>query len=171
MDPINALEAAFARTGEIVANITPEQMSAPTPCSEWDVAEVLGHATGAVAAFSGAVGGTAAAEGASFGEVAAGAMEGWRTFDLNSTMDFPQPGTPGVAVAGIQLMDICGHAWDLAKATGQSTDLGAELADAAMAAAQMIVSDELREGRFDAAIDAPGASVSDQFAAFLGRQP
>lgn len=171
MDPIAALESAFARTGEIIANITPEQMSASTPCSEWDVAAVLEHTIGVVGAFSGAVGGKSAPEGAGFSEVAAGAMEGWRSFDLNSSIDFPQPGTPGVAVAGIALMDVCGHAWDLAKATGQSTSLGDDLAEAAMAAAQMIVSDELREGRFDPAVDAPGANKSDQFAAYLGRHP
>jgi uncharacterized protein (TIGR03086 family) len=171
MDPITALEAAFERTGEIIANITPEQMSAPTPCPEWDVAALLEHTTGVVGAFSGAIGGSAAPDGASFSEVASGAMEGWRSFDLNSSMDFPQPGTPGVAVAAIALMDVCGHAWDLAKATGQSSGFADDLAGAAMTAAQMIVSDELREGRFGAAVEAPDANVSDQFAAFLGRQP
>jgi uncharacterized protein (TIGR03086 family) len=170
MDSVSALEAAFAHTGKIVDNITPEQMGASTPCRDWDVSALLEHTTGVVGAFAGAVGGNSPGEGAGFGAVANGALEGWRTFDLNSTIDFPQPGTPGQAVAAIQLMDVCGHAWDLAKATGQPTELDAELCEAAMAAAQMVVSDELREGRFDAPVDAAGASATDQFAAFLGRQ-
>ncbi len=171
MDPISALESAFAHTGQIIAGISPDQMGRPTPCSEWDVAAVLEHTSGAVAAFGRVVGGQPVADGAGFADTANAALEGWRSFDLNSTLDFPQPNTPGQAVAAIQLMDVCGHVWDLAKATDQNTEFPGELAGAAMAAAQMIVSDELREGRFDAAIEAPEASVSDQFAAFLGRQP
>ena len=116
------------------------------------------------------VGGPAPAEGASFDQIASGALEGWRSFDLNSSIDFPQPNTPGRAVAAIQLMDVCGHAWDLAKATGQSTEFAPDLCEAGMAAAQMVITDELRQGRFDPAIDAPNASPSDQFAAFMGRQ-
>lgn len=170
MEPVAALEEAFARTGQVIANISPDQMSNPTACTEWDVAEVLEHTTGVIGAFSGAVGGAAPAEGASFDELANGAMQGWRSFDLDSSIDFPQPGTPGQAVAAIQLMDMLGHTWDLAKATGQNTEFSPELSEAAMAAAQMIVSDELREGRFGPAVDAPDASPTDQFAAFLGRQ-
>lgn len=171
METIEALEAAFAHAGKIIGGISPEQMSASTPCSEWDVAALLAHTTGAVGAIGGAVGGTPAAEGANFDQVASGALDGWRTFDLDSSIDFPQPATPGHAVAGIQLMDVCGHAWDLARATGQDSELPAGVAEAALAAAKVIVNEELREGRFGPAIDAPGASVSDQFAAFLGRQP
>ncbi len=170
MDSVSALEAAFAETGKIISNITPDQMGLSTPCSEWDVAALLEHTTGVVGAFGGAVGGASPAEGAGFDQVASGALEGWRSFDMNSTLDFPQPATPGQAVAAIQLMDVCGHAWDLAKATGQSIEFDAELSEAAMTAAKMIVTDDLREGRFDAPVDAPGANATDQFAAFLGRQ-
>ena len=170
MEPVAALEEAFAHTGQVIANIAPDQMSSSTPCTEWDVAALLEHTTGVVGAFSGAVGGAAPAEGASFDQLASGAMQGWRSFDLDSSIDFPQPGTPGQAVAAIQLMDMLGHAWDLAKATDQNTEFSPELSQAAMAAAQMIVSDELREGRFNPAIDAPDASPTDQFAAFLGRE-
>lgn len=170
MEPVAALEEAFAHTGQIIANISPDQMGGSTPCTEWDVATLLEHTSGVVGAFSGAVGGAAPAEGVSFDQLASGAMQGWRSFDLDSSIDFPQPETPGQAVAAIQLMDVLGHAWDLAKATGQNTEFSSELSQAAMAAAQMIVSDELREGRFNPAIDAPDASPTDQFAAFLGRE-
>lgn len=170
MEPVAAIESALAHTGRIIANITPEQMSASTPCSEWDVAALLGHTTGVVGAFSGAIGGASPAEGASFDEIAGAAVEGWKAFDLDSAIDFPQPSTPGQVVAAIQIMDLLGHAWDLAKATGQPTEFDADLAAAAMTAAQMVVSEELREGRFDPAVEAEGASATDQFAAFLGRQ-
>jgi uncharacterized protein (TIGR03086 family) len=171
METIEAIEAAFAHTGRVIAGISQDQMTSSTPCSEWDLTAVLDHTTGVVAAFGGAVGGKASSEGADFAEISSNALEGWRSFDLSSSLDFPQPNTPGQAVAAIQLMDVCGHAWDLAKATGQDAEFAPELASAAMDAAQMIVSEDLRGGRFGPAVDAPGASVTDQFAAFLGRQP
>lgn len=169
MDPVPALEAAFAHTGQIIGNISPDQMDASTPCTEWTVASLLEHTTGVVAGLGQAAGGSAPAEGASFDEVAANALQAWRSLDMSTTLDAPQPGTPAPVVAGIQLMDVCGHAWDLAKATGQASEFDPELCAAAMTAAQMVVSDEIREGRFGPAVDAPDASPSDQFAAFLGR--
>lgn len=171
METVDAIEAAFAHTGKVIAGVSPDQMASATPCAEWDMTALLEHTTGAVAAFGGAVGASPAPEGSDFATVAASALEGWRSFDLSSSLDFPQPGTPGQAVAAIQLMDVCGHAWDIAKASGQNAEFSPELASAAMGAAKMIVSEELRKGRFDPAVDAPEASATDQFAAFLGRQP
>lgn len=36
MEPVAALEEAFAHTGRIISNISPDQMSGSTPCTEWD---------------------------------------------------------------------------------------------------------------------------------------
>ena len=80
---------------------------------------------------------------------------------------------PGQVVAGINLFDTFTHAWDLAKATGQSTELDPEVAGAALEAAKMVVSEEVRgSAGFAQAVDAgAGAPTGDQLVAFLGRQP
>jgi len=79
---------------------------------------------------------------------------------------------PGRALAGINLLDTATHTWDLATATGQDPTLPDDVAVAALEASRMIVSDDIRSGRFGAEVPAtPGASPTDQLVSFLGRQP
>ena len=40
------LERAFADARAILANIKPEQLSAPTPCQSWQVRDVINHVIG-----------------------------------------------------------------------------------------------------------------------------
>ncbi len=81
---------------------------------------------------------------------------------------------PAVALLGLSVTDIFTHAWDLAKATGQSTDLDAGIAGALLEAARSSVQDSFRgpEGApFGPEHAAPaGATAADRLAAFLGRE-
>jgi uncharacterized protein (TIGR03086 family) len=76
---------------------------------------------------------------------------------------------------GLAPTDIFTHAWDLAKATGQSTDLNPELAAALLPQVEASIPDMFRgaEGSgmpFGAKQEAPaGATNADKIAAFLGR--
>ena len=87
------------------------------------------------------------------------------------TIVLPFGEMPGGAVAGIFTTDNFTHAWDLAKATGQSTDLDPEFAEGVLAASRSFVTADFRKpGLFDAEKPAPaGASAADRLAAFLGR--
>ena len=67
------------------------------------------------------------------------------------------------------------HGWDLAKATGQPSDLNPELASQVLDNAKKAIPDTFRgpDGKapFGPALDAPaGAPPADQLAAFLGRK-
>jgi uncharacterized protein (TIGR03086 family) len=78
---------------------------------------------------------------------------------------------PAGMALNLAIFDVTTHAWDLAKATGQSTDLDPEVAGIAYQVAQGMLSDDLRNaGMFGPAIavrdDAP---VADRLAAFAGR--
>jgi uncharacterized protein (TIGR03086 family) len=81
--------------------------------------------------------------------------------------------TTRAAFMGLVVNDTFTHGWDLAKATGQSTDLNPELAVGILAQAKMSIPDTFRgpEGApFGVAADCPdGACAADQLAAFLGR--
>ena len=74
---------------------------------------------------------------------------------------------------GLAAVDQFTHAWDLAKATGQSADLNPALAEQLLAAAQAMVSPEFRgpEGApFGLEVDVdPTACAADRLAGFLGR--
>ena len=81
---------------------------------------------------------------------------------------------PGAAYMGLATTDTFTHGWDLAKATGQPTDIDPELAGQLLQGAQATISDDFRGDEpmpFGPVQQAgPDASAADQLAAFLGRQ-
>ena len=90
-------------------------------------------------------------------------------------MKLPFADLPGAVFVNIACIDTFTHGWDLAKATGQSTDLDPELASQLLAIAQAFLSDALRgpdgSAPFGTRLEAPaGATAADELAAFLGRQ-
>jgi uncharacterized protein (TIGR03086 family) len=82
---------------------------------------------------------------------------------------------PGAVFMGIATNDVFTHAWDLAKATGQPTDLDPAFASEMTAGARMFVQDAFRGPDGSGAPFGPeqpapaGASAADEHAAFLGR--
>jgi uncharacterized protein (TIGR03086 family) len=70
------------------------------------------------------------------------------------------------------LIEMLVHGWDLARATGQSTDLLPDVATALLPSVRAIYGDLPRTpgGSFAAQVDTPAAATpADQLAAFLGR--
>ena len=78
---------------------------------------------------------------------------------------------PGSVYAGHRFLDVLIHGWDLAKATGQNTNLAPELAGQLLIGAKNAISPAFRspEGNpFGPEQTAPeGASNADELAAFL----
>src|SRR5690242_6842781 len=46
MQPYTAFEQSIASTAEILKEVRADQLTAPTPCSEWDVRTLLNHVIG-----------------------------------------------------------------------------------------------------------------------------
>jgi uncharacterized protein (TIGR03086 family) len=146
MDPNTHLERAVAQAKKIVAGVRDDQLTAPTPCSEWDVKALLAHMLGgALMSGAGAREGSVPASmmgdmgrpdfvGADFRERYASAADEM-VVALNDpsvagkTIELPFGTMPGPVVHRIFTMDTTIHAADLAHATGQSFD-DAELAEA-----------------------------------------
>jgi uncharacterized protein (TIGR03086 family) len=177
------LEEAIAVTRGVLAAVTPEQLGDPTPCESWDVAALINHIVGAQHFFLAGLTGNPPAASADYaagdylaaydevsGEVLA-AFSADGVMEQMITMPFGQ--MPGAAVMGLATNDTFQHGWDLAKATGQSTDLAPALAVSLLAQAKATIPPAFRgpEGApFGAEQSAPdGASAADQLAAFLGR--
>jgi uncharacterized protein (TIGR03086 family) len=183
MEIVEALAATFDRTQSVIAGIAPDQLSAPTPCSEWDVRTLQSHTAGVVANMGlGVRGETLLPEarvdldgdaGAQFGEIAAKTLAAWRGVDLGSTVDVGAGPMPAQVAAMINLLDTAGHTWDLARATGQPEELPEDVIALAMDAAQTVLTPETRQfAGFDPAVDVPAdASPTARFAAFMGRRP
>ena len=185
-----ALEQAFASTRSVLANVKAEQLDEPTPCASWKVRDLVNHVVGGTQWFASAVneGGTTddGNDGANFaaGDYMAafdsGAKDAVAAFSapgaLEKQLNLPFGTFPGSAFLGLATTDAFTHGWDLAKATGQATNLEPALAAQLLEGAKASIPDQFRgpDGKapFGPVVEAPaGASNADQLAAFLGRTP
>lgn len=185
MDPIANLAAAFDVAYVVFKGVSPDKWTAQSPCTDWDARGVANHMIGGAKMAAAGVAGKpfdhAEIMGDLLGDDPAGsyrkaADECIAAFKadpsvLGRPVKLPFGEMPGAMVAGLFTTDHFMHAWDLAKATGQSTDLAPPLAAGVLEAAKSFVGPDLRKpGYFDAVKSAPaGASTADELAAFLGR--
>jgi uncharacterized protein (TIGR03086 family) len=179
-----ALEQAIASTRGVLTAVSKEQLADDTPCASWKVSDLINHIVGGQSFFeTGAKGEPPAA-----GETDFSATDFVSAFDdasrrcvaafsadgvMEKMLTLPFGQMPGAAFVGIAATDTFTHGWDLAKATGQSTDLAPELAAQLLAGARMAIPPSFRnpEGNpFGPERPAPASACNaDQLAAFLGR--
>jgi uncharacterized protein (TIGR03086 family) len=177
MDQLDAHRRAQDAFAAVLANVTPDQLQGPSPCADWNVQAVIDHVVSGnqwVQQLAGlqpvALGdGLVAAHAAS----AAGAQGVFAAPDgLTRGYELPFGTFPGTAFIGLRTTDVLTHAWDVASATGQSTDLDPEVAALALEASRQHIAPAFRgPGRpFGEEQPCPhGRSPADQLAAFLGR--
>jgi uncharacterized protein (TIGR03086 family) len=174
------VEAAAVARG-IVDNVRPEQWTLPTPCTEWNVRQIVEHLiagneqtatalvgsmpqTSAVAGDDLAAAFAASCERLQWAYAAPGALAG--------TIEMPFGPIPAEFMARIRAGDMLIHAWDLARATGQPTDYAPQLNETLLAMSRRMIATVGRNpDLFGPECDAPaGASAADRYAAFLGRE-
>jgi uncharacterized protein (TIGR03086 family) len=180
------LERAFASTRGVLANVGADQLDSSTPCASWDVRALVNHVVGGTHYFARSVRGDAMPPGDApdfaAGDFVAvyddGAGQALAAFAAPGAAEkmitLPFATLPGAAFMGIAATDAFAHGWDLARATGQPTDLDPELAAQLLDNAKVMLPDALRgtdgQAPFGLVVDAPAsASAADQLAAFLGR--
>jgi uncharacterized protein (TIGR03086 family) len=184
MELLEALAQTFDHAAKVVAGVRPDQLDYPTPCRDWDVRALVAHTMGVVMNMGrGASGAELLADlnavdvdldvGAQFRDEADRTLTAWAARGLEGEVNVgagPMPTRVGI---GINLLDTATHSWDIARATGQDANLPDEVAGAALAACQGIVTDDIRNfAGFDPAVAvAADASPTEQLVAFLGRQP
>ena len=182
MNP-QTLSQAIAVSRSTLVNVTPDQLGNPTPCASWTVSGLINHMVGALDFFAAGLTGatpshdTDYAAGDFLGSFDTAATSCVNEFSGEGVMEkvytLPFGQMPGSAFIGLAITYTFTHAWDLAKATGQSTDLAPELAAGLLMGAKMAIPDAMRGAEpmpFAVEQTAPeGASNADKLAAFLGR--
>lgn len=177
------LQQAIASTRSVLTNVSADQMGNDTPCASWDVAGLINHIVGGMHFFAAGIKGEPPAEAPDFASgdfiasFDAASTEIVGLFGAEGALEkmytLPFGEMPGSAFMGLAMTDTFQHGWDLAKATGQSTDLNSDLADALLDASRQSIQENFRgpEGApFGSEQQCPdGASTADQLAAFLGR--
>ncbi|MFQ6392081.1 TIGR03086 family metal-binding protein [Nocardia sp. KC 131] len=195
------LATSYAALGNVVAGIGDGQWQLPTPCSEWNVTQVIQHAAGDQLAYaealgvgvgpadnpfdpSGTIDGSAAALVSAAIEQTAAA---WATVaDDTGSVPTPLPhGALATPVAAVMCaLDAAVHAWDIAIATGQPSPLTDELAGHLLTAARTAhpapgsgeeaeIVEPLRQwGAYAAVLDAEsGDTRIAELLRYLGRDP
>jgi uncharacterized protein (TIGR03086 family) len=184
-------DRAFSAVQHLVDGVQPDQWTAPTPCDDWNVRQLLNHVANGNAVFAGVADGTrppgpVTPEERAVDRLGDDPAAGFRATGAAMHAAFLTPGfldnkveTPmlglqeGRTIVHMRINELLIHGWDLARATGQPADLPEDLAEGALMLWQTRLAGRPREGMpFDApqpiADDAPAI---DRLAAFLGRQP
>lgn len=153
-DPRPAYAAATAWVQSLLANITEEQLSLPTPCDDFDVRALAQH-LGAVGVRAVALAEIATVEGQPFsvddfsadayGAARERALAAWAQAPLDREVTVPWGVVPGFAALGMYVNETLVHGWDLAVATGQPAEFAEPaIVDGALAAVQAALPAQIR---------------------------
>jgi uncharacterized protein (TIGR03086 family) len=188
MDALAAYEQTLVWTGQRIAGVRADNLSAATPCRDWNVRALVAHLVAGIWYFkalasherveelmrglSDLVGDDAFA---SYDHAARAGLEAWRTpAALDRSYAMPLGDQPGREALAIHQADLLIHGWDVAEATHQDATMPPELAAFALSTERSFIRPEMRgPGRaYDAARNDSGASApQDQLLAFVGRSP
>jgi uncharacterized protein (TIGR03086 family) len=187
-ESVEMLAKALDQAGVLIERIKPEQASMRTPCRSWNLRDLVNHVVEDVDHF------TAIAKGdqwqkpgddligddwaGAYRKAAAGLLEVWRRpGQLDRTVRLPFGERPASWQVGQAITDIAVHAWDIARATGQPTDLDPEVGRMSLEWGRENLTPQFRGEEADGMVfgtevpvpdDAP---VYDRLAGYFGREP
>ena len=179
-DPVVLFERATTHAATLMSAVSPSQLNDATPCSDWNVQQLIDHMVGGTDYLRAALAGEppAARTGGTVEDYRRGLEQlrsGLRTpgaLERMCTSPLGFEWSVGHAVAGT-FMDALIHTWDLATATGHNAELDPDLVDACIA---MFLPDMPERGRASGlvgpAVHVPeDAPPQDRLLAAMGRRP
>jgi len=175
-DPLTAAEACLAACQLVLRGLTPEDSGAQTPCARFTVDDLAGHLLGSLRALGGAAGATVQDPGgrveARVAEAAGTTLEAWRRRGLDGTVQFGGGDVPALLPVDILLVELLVHAWDFARASGQSVQVNDAVSGYVLERARSLIAPRMRDGeQFGAEREAgPDADNLARLAAFTGRE-
>ena len=164
---LDAVDQVFANANRLVSGVNQSQWEAPTPCSEWNVRQLVNHMAGTTQLFAGSAlrtppTGAPDADhlgddpAGSYAKYSAATAAAWRTEGALDGMTVVPADMPAIAALGVNIIDIGTHCWDLATATGQEHGLSPELVALIDDWNRRVVTEDIRAGGGFGAI-LPGA--------------
>jgi uncharacterized protein (TIGR03086 family) len=173
-DLLDLYRRASDWTDEKIAGAT--RLDAPTPCDEWDVRTLLNHMLETQRYFLHAGRGQ---EATPPGPTPPALISDDPVRDFTQVQDeivsvFSEAGVLEKTgpMLGIAFADSLLHGWDLARSSGQGTEMPAGLAEAAYEMIHGRFDDEQRKGMFKPEVAVPkDASPQDRLLAYTGRNP
>lgn len=185
-DPRPLLATALDQTERLVGGTRSDQLAEPTPCTDFDVRTLLGHVLAVLRRAAHVGRGGDAFEvpqvitdvhdwTAAFGRARAAVDAVWDDDALlDTTFTVPWAATtPGRDALTVWTQELAAHGWDLARATGRTSELDPALGDAALEIAQRYIPEQPRGGQIPFGPVMPVAAGADGYtrlAGYLGRE-
>ena len=184
-DGARLLEPSVSYAVGVVLAVTPELLSRPTPCREWDLRMLLRHASESLAALgegieTGRVGPDPAEDSdlvadpaRAFRDRAGQLLDAWTSpGHQRQIIEIARCPLAASVMAATAALEIAVHGWDISRACGQRQPIPRALATDLLAIAPALVPRAGRHPLFAAPVTvAAMAGPSDRLAAFLGRSP
>ncbi|WP_073878628.1 MULTISPECIES: TIGR03086 family metal-binding protein [Mycobacterium] len=178
-EPTHFMQAALA-VDNVLAHVADDQWSAPTPCTQWTVADVTDHLIEVNHSFTAQLQpenciASTTHGGSPSGELLAryrcSTEELRRALDCAAQPDGQLPTSLRVRLA-LRVADLVIHAWDIATSTGDCLQIDDRLVDEVLAFADSRRAALQRGGQFAAAQPiSSNAPAIDRLAALSGRTP
>jgi uncharacterized protein (TIGR03086 family) len=197
---LDALDEIYANANRLVASVQDDQWEDKTPCTEWNVRDLVDHMTGTsricyaaatrtdldASAGAGNDGGGAGGAGAGnaddglapgrdqvaeFAAAAAATAAAWRGAGALDGMVSVPAEMPAVAALAVNIIDIGTHTWDLGTAIGRDHALSPEIVALIDQWNRKVVSDDVRAGGgFGDILEPESGDGLVEMLAFVGRQ-
>jgi len=183
----DVLDRAHAALRSTAARLAPADLTRPTPCSRWTVAQVLQHAAGDQRAYAFYLAGSDGPTGDPFapdgvldatpldlvGPALDATPRAYADLDPDGTAPTPLPQgvLPARTAAGAAALDAAVHAWDVAVATGQESPLDDDLAALILPTARALVEPLRQWGAYAAELTPVDDGPAGDLLRYLGRDP
>jgi uncharacterized protein (TIGR03086 family) len=183
-DQVEQLSRILDVTGQLIAGVRDEQWARPTPCSEWNVRDLVSHLVTGNRLFTGILTRTQPAGPPDPGNPPASLVRAYQDSAPELAAAFGRPGVldevftvpfgtvPGAVALHLRLTEILVHGWDVARATGQPADFPVDVTEQELAFSRPMVG-QIPPDRYPFAPSLPagaGAPAIDRLAALLGRE-
>jgi uncharacterized protein (TIGR03086 family) len=178
---VDRLARASAVTGDLIDGIAADQWTSPTPCTEWNVRDLVNHLVGMNLVFVALIEESPIPErgadrlgadpaGAYRRSAAALQAAAGRPGVLERSQATPVGVATGVERLQWRIADLLAHGWDLIQATGVSAEIPDDLVEQALTFVRAQLPGQPRAGRFaDPQPIRDNAPAIDRLAAFTGR--
>lgn len=177
---VELLDRALAYTRVELSRVTEDDLGRPTPCSDWDLGQLLRHMDDGLDAFTEGAGGEVSVTPAGCALVTVESLQRKAcallgTWSAAATPEVSRVGGVHVDTAVLVLaatLEITVHGWDVGTALGRPRPVPEPLAAALLPVAGDLVSESDRLRRFGARVPVPPIAPADaRLLGFLGRDP
>lgn len=178
MNELSSAETASSAVHRILAAMTARDLTLPTPCADFTVAELVEHLLGTIVLVGASAGVVSAADpggdpATRITDTVEAVLDGWRRRGTGGEVAFAGRTLPAAAALGVLSIELVVHGWDFASALGASLDITDEHALFVLElAGRIITAESRRTAGFAAPVPVREAAPAlDRLVAFTGRDP